>query len=295
MFSQFFGSYLLNNGLVSSADLTRAFEEKSKTRPKLGTLAINEGLMNASQVERVNEAQQSVDKRFGDLAVELGYLTDSDVDRLLGKQPTDYLILGQALVDIGALSNDRLEKSISEYKAKYMMDDEDITGNRGDTVSRLISDFYHFGTAENAKISADYVKMLLKNVIRFVGDDFTPLQSFVAGEIESKYIVKQRISGDGYECVTAICTGITEYVEIASRFAKEDFTEVDDFVDASVGELLNVMNGLFAVNESTESGLELTMSPQESVSGGRITFSKPAFCIPVAFGFGEVDFVISAQ
>ncbi len=44
---------------------------------------------------------------------------------------------------------------------------------------------------------------------------------------------------------------------------KESFTEVDDFVNATAGEFLNVNDGLFVVNESNEHGVELTLTPQE--------------------------------
>lgn len=49
----------------------------------------------------------------------------------------------------------------------------------------------------------------------------------------------------------------------AERFAKESFTEVDDFVNATAGEFLNVNDGLFVVNESNEHGVELTLTPQK--------------------------------
>lgn len=294
MFSQFYGSFLLNKKLVTPEELTKAFEIKKSTRMKLGVLAINEGLMSASQVEHVNATQQNIDKRFGDLAVELGYLTDEDVESLLAKQPTGYLILGQALVNMGALSNFDFEKSIKEYRENYEIDD-DKTDKQGETISKLISSFYHFGTAQKAKINTDYVEFLLKNIIRFIGDDFTPLECMTVSEIEARHIVTQKIQGEQYESLTGICGGITEYVEIAGRFAKEKFTEVDDFVIASMGELLNVINGLFAVNESNYYGFELTMQPQEYCESGKVTFSKPAFCIPIVFGFGEVDFIISTK
>ena len=69
MFAQFFGGYLFNKKLVSSEDLTQAFEDKNNTRMRLGVLAINAGLMTAEQVEHVNVTQQSVDKRSVGIAV----------------------------------------------------------------------------------------------------------------------------------------------------------------------------------------------------------------------------------
>ena len=82
---------------------------------------------------------------------------------------------------------------------------------------------------------------------------------------------------------------------LAERFSKESFTEIDDFVDATIGEFLNVVDGLFAVNESNEYGVELTMNPQEIIKDTKVELSKSGFCIPVQFLFGTVDFIICNQ
>ena len=294
MFAQFFGGYLFNNKLVSATDLTQAFEDKKNTRLRLGVLAINAGLMTAEQVEHVNVTQQSVDKRFGDLAIELGYVTAEDVDRLLSEQPTDYLLLGQTLVNNGALTNAQFERAIKDYKEKNQLSEEDISKQKADKLSKLITDFYHFESAENARIYTSYVTLLFKNIIRFIGDDFTPLEAFIVREFDAKYLIKQEITGD-FVGETCIASDREEYLEFAERFAKEKFTEVDDFVNETVGEFLNVINGLFVVNESNENGVELSMTPQIKISNSVITFEKPAFCIPVAFSFGEIDFFISGN
>lgn len=294
MFAQFFGGYLFNKKLVTAEDLTQAFEDKKNTRLRLGVLAINAGLMTAEQVEHVNITQQSVDKRFGDLAVELGYVTAEDVDKLLAEQPTDYLLLGQTLVNNGALTNAQFEEAINDYKATNQLSDSDISRNKSEMLSKLVSEFYHFEAAENARILTDYVTLLFKNIIRFIGDDFTPLEASIVRFFDAKYLVSQKITGD-YEAETCICADRDEYRELAERFAKEKFSEVDEFVNETVGEFLNVTNGLFVVNESNEHGIELTMTPQTKVQDSSINFEKPAFCIPVAFSFGEVDFIISSK
>ena len=41
MYTQLFGQYLLNNKIVSSDDLHKAFARMSQTRVKLGALAID--------------------------------------------------------------------------------------------------------------------------------------------------------------------------------------------------------------------------------------------------------------
>lgn len=294
MFAQFFGSYLLNNGIVSTDDLAQAFEDKKHTRMRLGVLAINAGLMTSDQVEHVNVTQQSVDKRFGDLAVELGYVTNEDVGRLLSEQPTDYLLLGQTLVNNGAMSNATFESAIVDYKAKNDLSAEDISGNQNEKLAQLVKEFYHFDTAKNARIYTDYTTLLFKNIIRFIGDDFTPLEATIVHNYEAKHLVKQEITG-GYSSICCIASDSEEYLAFAERFAKESFSEIDDFVDATVGEFLNVHNGLYAVNESNEHGIELTLNPQEIFTNQTVEFGKPAFCIPVSFSFGEINFIISNE
>ena len=285
---------MLNKGLVKSDDLTTAIEDKKNTRMRLGVLAINAGLMTAQQVEHVNITQQSVDKRFGDLAVELGYVTNDDIERLLSQQPTDYLLLGQTLVNNGVLTNSQFESAINAYKAETQFSDEDMNDNQNEVLSRVINDFYHFDSAENARIYTDYVTLLFKNVIRFIGDDFTPLKSRMVREYQAKNFVKQEFSGS-YNSVACICADNDAYKGLAERFSKESFTEIDDFVDATIGEFLNVVDGLFAVNESNEYGVELTMNPQEIIKDTKVELSKSGFCIPVQFLFGTVDFIICNQ
>ena len=203
MFSQFFGGYLLNSELVTKEQLTKALDEKKNTRMRLGVLAINEGLMTAEQVEHVNVTQQTVDKLFGDLAVDLGYLKPSDVDDLLHKQPTDYLLLGQTLVNSGVLSNADFEKAINEYKKKLALNDDDISGDQSEKLSVLVNEFYHFNTAENAKLYTNYTTLLFKSLIRFIGDDFTPLEASVTRSIAAERTVRQDITS-AYSRVTMI-------------------------------------------------------------------------------------------
>lgn len=294
MFAQFFGGYLLNKKLVTSEDLMQAFEDKKNTRMRLGVLAINAGLMTADQVEHVNITQQSVDKRFGDLAVELGYVTSEQVDELLSQQPTEYLLLGQTLVNNGILTNAQFEEAIKDYKAENKLTDSDLEDNQSDKLSKLVSEFYHLENASNAKILSDYMTMMFKNIIRFIGSEFTPLENFIVRDFDAEKLVRQSFTGS-YSGTTCITADEYVYTEFAKRFAGESMGDITGFVNETVGEFLNVTNGLFAVNESNDSGAELTMTPQEAIENSKVTFDKPAYCIPVMFSFGEIDFIITFE
>lgn len=292
MFSQFFGGYLLNKGVVTKEQLAKALDEKKVTRMRLGVLAINAGLMTAEQVELVNVTQQTVDKRFGDLCVDMGYLKTEQVDELLGKQPTDYLLLGQTLVNMGALSNADFELYINEYREHNQIDDDDISGDQSDKLAQLVSEFYHFSTSQNAKLYTKYVTLLFKSLIRFVGDDFTPLDASPVRSSSGELTIRQDVTG-AYEGITAISAGTDEYATFAKRFAKEAYVPDPEFDDASVGEFLNVCNGLYAVNESNESGIEISLTPLTTAKHEEMKFDKEVFSIPVQFTFGEIEFLVA--
>jgi hypothetical protein len=190
------------------------------------------------------------------------------------------------------LSNAQFESAIKDYNAKLSISDGNISGDQHEKISMLISEFFHFDTAENAKIYTGYVTLLFKNLIRFIGDDFTPLKANITQSITSSRIIDQEISG-AYSATTMIAAGKEEYSAFAKRFAKEAYIADESFDDASAGEFLNVCNGLYAVNESNESGIELTLSPQAFQKDCTVTLEKQAFCIPVQFSFGEVEFIVA--
>lgn len=292
MFSQFFGSYLLNEGLVTAEQLAKALEEKKNTRLKLGVLAINAKLMTAEQVEQVHAAQATVDKRFGDLAKEMGFVTEKQLNDLLAVQPSDYLLLGQTLVNNGVITNAVFEKAVNDYKDSYSLSDDDISDDQSAKLSNLISEFYHFETAENAKTYTAYLNLLFKNIIRFIGDDFTPLEASVVRNIDANYMVYQTISGN-LKCCTCIEAEKYQYMKFASRFAGEDLSDVDEYTHAAVGEFLNLHNGLFIVNLSNDFGVELTLDPQDYRDGQNVAYENSAFCIPISFSFGIINFIIS--
>lgn len=292
MFTQFFGNFLLNEKLVEPSHLAEGMELKNQTRLKLGVLAINAGYMNAKQVDEVHTAQSRIDKRFGDIAVDMGYLTNEQVDSLLSSQKTGYLLLGQALVDKGYLTNEQFENAINEYKEKYrIIDDKNSDGNN-ELINLIITEFYHFDTVKNAKFLTSYVTLLYKNIVRFIGDDFAPLEATVINNFECKSLISQNITG-AFSAFTAIEASPEAFAKVASRYAQEDIGESDEYITATVGEFLNLHNGLFTVNMSNEKDLELDLTPQSSNHNTVLSLLGSTYCIPMVFPFGTVNFIIS--
>lgn len=291
MYTQFYGNYLLNNGYITASQLAEALEIKKNTRVKLGVLAINAGIMNAEQVEVVHNAQERVDKKFGDLAIELGFMTPEELETLLSSQKTGTLLLGQALVDKGYMDNKNFEKSIKEYKETYKISDTDIS-EITDSVKNIITDFYHFENHSNKRTLTDYVTLLFKNIIRFIGDDFTPLEPSVKNSFKCINVSSQNIVGP-FSAFTAIEAKDDAFCAFASVFAGEEIKDINEFTFAATGEFLNLHNGLFTVNMSNEKNIELEMKPQIANRHSILSLVGCGFCIPVAFSFGTVNFIVS--
>lgn len=292
MFTQFFGNYLLNEKLVSPEQLVEALQEKKNTRLKLGVLAINAGYMNASQVEKVHMEQTRKDKRFGDLAVELGFMTDSQVDELLGTQKVGYLLLGQALVDKGYMDNAQFESAINAYKAMYSLTDKDIANGETSKMDELISSLCDFSSTSNEELYTEFVTLLFNNLVRFIGDDFTPLEPLsVIKKTDNVYQTTQGITGP-FTADTSIVADEDVLIAFASRYADEELTSLDEYVTAAACDFINLHNGLFTVNVSNSKELELKLTPPYTENGIKDT-DKKLFVLPICYPFGTVSFTIT--
>lgn len=294
MITHFFENYILSNDLISIEQLVEVMELQNTTRMKLGLLAISAGYMTALQVDEVNNLQKKVDKLFGDIAVDMGYLTDAQVKELLGSQEKRYLLLGQALIDKGYITNAAFEKAVVSYKRENEISDAQFSGPQNDKIKLVIADFYNFVNIKNSDIYVEYVAFLFKDIIRFIGDDFTPLKPRIIKEFKYNSFVYQNIEGQ-INVYSAIEAEPEVFVEFASRYSKEQLVENDEYTHSAVGEFLNINNGLFCsrIVNINEAIIELT--PQILENNGTITGFETAFLIPVYFTFGLVNFILSIK
>lgn len=292
MITQFFGNYLLNEGYVEPKNLYNALCRMKDTKVKLGVLAMNAGYLNAAQVNEIHEKQHTVDKRFGEIAVDLGYLTGDQVEELFSMQKGSQLALGQALIDLGYMTNDTLEKALNDYKSENSLTDNDFKDADNEKIYTFIRSFYDYeGNKDETMVQ--YIDLLFKNIVRFVGDDFILLNSSSVKSYDFKNCAMQRIKGK-FSCSIAIDAEDEAYLEFGRRFSGEAVESVDEFADACVGEFLNVHDGLFAVNVSNESGIELTLDPQLTIHNESRDGFEDAFVIPVVFPFGQVTFIVGS-
>ncbi|MBQ7678066.1 MAG: chemotaxis protein CheX [Lachnospiraceae bacterium] len=292
MFAQFFGSYLLGRNAVSPEDLTAAITMLADTHIKLGTLAMQMGYMTADEVDEVTYMQTREDKRFGEIALEKNYLFEDQLQNLLKAQIPDYLLLGQTLVDMGCLTNSDLEGLMVGYEQDSKIDDIVNTDENNETTTKLIASFFEEAGREITEYTVMYMNLIFNNLIRFIGADFTPLAPSAVADYETQYCVTQHIMGP-MTCSSSIDMDEATAVQFASRYAKMEFTEFDEYVKASMEDFLNLHNGLFSVNMSNTYSEELMLDPPMQEKEKVLHLSAESFVIPVIYPFGTVYLILT--
>lgn len=293
MYTQFFGEYLLRHGVVTTEQLMGAITKASSARIKLGTLAMHRGLMTAEEVDECIFLQSREDKRFGEIALERGYLSWEQVEELLRSQGADYLLLGQVMVEDGIFDNKEFEKLVNDYQAESEMYDLDSGFENKDKVRQLISKFFVLAEQPVSEYIIMYLNLLFNNLIRFIGDDFVPMMPEILKEYAGSNIVCQRIEA------TNTYTAMVDFpsdaaLAFASRYAKEEFSEYDEYVAASLEDFLNLHNGLFSVNMSNEYSIECSLEPPYEEASGKVT-GKSIMKLPVVYPFGQVNLLITIE
>ncbi len=292
MYSQFFGNFLLHKNMVTQEQILKAMSRLTKSRIKLGTLALQEGLMSAKEVDECLYLQTREDCRFGEIAVQRGYLTDDQVINLIKKQPNDFLLLGQNLVEDKSLTNSDLERMIFEYKNEARLYDLDFEVENKDKIRRIIEDFFWKSDTPIDNITVAFLELLFNNLIRFIGDDFTPLEPLSVKEYPIDFCVAQTITGKSeyttYADMDQACA-----IEFANRYANEQFEEFNEYVSAATEDFINLHNGLFAVNMSNYHNQEIKLSAPEVLSSNTIKVDGTCMVLPVAYSFGTIHFIVT--
>ena len=288
MFSQYFGQYLLNEKYLTAEQLKTSLEYKKSVRLKLGVLAINAGYMNAKQAMQVNDMQTKIDKRFGELAVEASYLKEEQVEELLSSQKFGYLLLAQAIIDKDYMSLEKFESAIVEYKDRYNISDSQFEALKRDDVDEIINIYVDLKQDKYASEIKNYIALFMRNIIRFIDSEVYTNNITKVVEYKTKWVVSQRIK-NSINLQTYINAEEEVFVKLASRYAGEELVSNDEMAKDSVGELLNLNNGLYLVGMSNM-GIELDMEPQSVSFEKRIS---SAYVLPVELPFGKIELLIS--
>lgn len=288
MFSQYFGQYLLNEKYLTSAQLKTALEYQQSVRLKLGVLAINAGYMNAQQANLVHQMQAKVDKRFGELAVEAGYIKEEQIEELLSSQKFGHLLLAQALIDKNYMSLEKFEGAIYEYKKKYNISEHQFDALQRDDVDEIINIYVNLEGDKYENEIKHYIALFMRNIIRFIDSEVYTNEIIKVEEYKTNCAVSQRIK-NSINLQTFINAKEEVFVKIASKYAEEELSIMDEMAKDSVGEFLNLNNGLYLVAMSNI-GIELDMEAQ-SVSFENTIAST--YVLPIELPFGKIELLIS--
>lgn len=293
MYTQFFGNFLLSRGILTAEELVDVMEKQSSVHLKLGTIAIHEGLLTASEVDKIVLSQTRQDKRFGEIAVEDGYLTQEQLDKLLAAQKPDYLLLGQILIEEGKLTNTDFENLLSDYQSQNEIYDLETDSEQKSLVENLLHDFCEFKDERTAQIAVDYLTLLFNNLVRFIGNDYMPLDPVSCKDgYPTNYCVVQHVSGK-IAIQSALDMDTATGIAFASRYVGENYSTFDEYAKAAIEDFMNLQNGLFNVNMSNHHSVELSLCPPEIHSGDILEFSSSTYTLPVIFPFGMIRFIFA--
>lgn len=257
MFSQLFGKYLVEKGVISADDYEAAIRKQLDVRVKLGTIAVAEGLLTAEQVETLNKLQMQFDKRFGDLAVEKEYLTQEQVELLLKKQGNPYMQFLEVLLEQGWVNVSQMDEQLSAFQKEKGFSDADMTALKNDDFDALMSIF----AFSSKPFVTELAGLVVRNLNRFVTRDFYVGQIRHVEQMDYRYLAGQRTTGD-YDLYMAFVEEEDNggFTTLASAFAGEQFDQVNADVYDAVCEFINCSSGLFASDVSSK-GVNMDMEP----------------------------------
>lgn len=291
MFTQLFGSYLLNKKSITAEQLKYALDYQKNVHLKLGVIAVNSGFMTAESVNNVHSMQSKVDKKFGELAIEMGFLDEEKLDILLNTQKADYLLLGQALIEKGYMTLEQFGEEINNYKKDYNITNEKFNSLQNENIDEIIDIVYNFNDSPESSTYKNYLSIFIKNIIRFIDANFKSLEIIPINEYKLHWGVSQDIVGET-KLHTYIAADEKSFIDFARKYAKETYSTNDEYVQAAVGEFLNLVNGLYLVNMSNND-VELELTPQNVLCEVNLTNLSQGFCIPIDFSFGRINIIIS--
>ena len=288
MVSQILGNYMVEEGYMTREQFAKVLEEQTKIRVKLGLIAVSEGMLTLDQADAINRMQQVLDKRFGDIAVEKGYLTENQVSSLLKMQGNEYLTFAQTLVDSGIITMDKLGAVLKNFQVENGYTTTEMEAIKSGEVEKIVPLFLPQGAEEYEAV----VTVALKTVIRCIDSQAYPMNGVLADSVSLKRPVLQELSGKQYWKI-----GFSDVDEslcsIASVFARENFSVVDEDAQDAVGEFVNCINGLFATSLSAQ-GISVELLPPELGKSAEVS-GKKILMIPFGICGTTVHFVVTDQ
>ncbi|MDF2941720.1 MAG: hypothetical protein K0S01_578 [Herbinix sp.] len=289
MFGLYFGNYLVEKNKISQSQFEDGMMLQQKTRVKLGLTAVTEKLLTKKQAEEINDIQKKMDRRFGDIAIEKGYLLNEEVTYLLNMQGNPYLQFVQAFTENNILTIQEIENYLEEYKKENNFSDSDIDALKSGDIDRIIPVFVDL----DAPFSGECLSLAIRNIVRFVNNNIIIKKSYTVHDYPFGALASQKMVGD-HEIFVGMAAKKNELLSIASPFAKEEFTNMDEDAFDSVCEFINCTNGLYASKLSHED-IHIDMTPPLFYTGKKITSKGDICVVPVLMNGEQTDLIVVAD
>lgn len=287
MFTNIFGNYLVRKNIITEDEFISIKMQIDKTRVKLGLIAVSEKLMTEKQADEVNLKQQMMDKKFGDIAISLGYLTEVQVERLLALQGNEYMRFCQSAVDKDIMTLEQIEGALDYYKKENGFTFADMAAIKSGDVDRVLPLF--LPEIPDGPF-VDLLAVTFRCINRLASDDISIRRGYTTNNYKTGAVAMQEIVGD-YNVTTAFSGDDKGILAIAEAFAKQFFDEVDINALDSVGEFINISDGLFATAKSQE-GMELNLMPPKLSKDPLELNGSMIVVIPIFINQQPLDWIV---
>lgn len=288
MFANIFGNYLVKKKIITEDEYLTIRFDIDRTRVKLGLIAVSEKLMTNEQADEINQKQQKFDKKFGDIAVSMGYLTEVQVERLLTLQGNEYMRFCQSAVDKEILTLEQIEGALDYYKKENGFTFADMEAIKSGDVDRVLPLF--LPEIPSGPIE-DLMAVTFRCINRLASDDISIKRGYTTQYYKTGAVAMQEIIGD-YNVVTAFAGDDKGILAIAEAFAKQFFDEVDVNALDSVGEFINICDGLFTTAKSHE-GMELNLLPPRMSKDPVEINGSMIVVVPISINQQPLDWIVS--
>lgn len=286
MFGLYFGDYLLEKNKISQSQYEDIMLQQKTSRAKLGFIAVSEKLLTTKQAEEVNEIQKQKDRRFGDIAIEKGYLLAEEVNYLLNLQGNPYMKLIQTLMENNIMSMKEIESCIEDFKKDYGFSDTELDALKSGDIDRIIPVFVDV----NIPLTGECITLAIRNIIRFINNNILLKKAYTVKNYPFRSIAYQRLVGN-HELFVAFAGEDQALLDIASPFAKEEFTTMDKDAFDSVCEFINCNNGLFASKLSKED-IHIDMTPPEFNKNKTLVSDGDIYVVPIIINGNQTDLLV---
>lgn len=285
MFINLFGKYLINKKILNDVQLQSIRKEQSRTRVKLGVIAAAEKLLTEKQAEEINRKQALMDKRFGDIAIEYGFLTLEDVAHLLDQQGNPYMQFVQIATERGYMTLAQIEDALSQYQEEHHFSEEAMSGIKNGDLDVIIPAFVHEDKIKEA------AGVAIRTLNRLISTDLWMGDSYMTEQLTCDRLACQDMEG-GLEMTIGLAGMGDSLLTVADAYAGESFQTVDMDALDSVGEVVNIIDGLYATALS-EKGVENTLLPPAYYDSGTTLRGKGLTVIPLEINQKPVMLVLS--